>query len=96
MQWAYEVASAMEYISAKKVRRISKGLCAVWCGVLTQDYVSQVYHGDLAARNILLTDDLTAKVGDFGLSKQLDMEEYSVYVKQTQVMFIFWFYSMTD
>ena len=30
-----------------------------------------IYHGDLAARNVLLTDNLDAKISDFGLSKRL-------------------------
>ena len=30
-----------------------------------------IYHGDLAARNVLLTDQLDAKISDFGLSKRL-------------------------
>ncbi|ODM95095.1 Vascular endothelial growth factor receptor 2, partial [Orchesella cincta] len=39
-----------------------------------------VIHGDLAARNILLTSDLMPKIGDFGLSTQL--QNYSNYVRK--------------
>ena len=30
-----------------------------------------IHHGDLAARNVLLTDALVAKISDFGLSRRL-------------------------
>ena len=30
-----------------------------------------IYHGDLAARNVLLTDALDIKISDFGLSRRL-------------------------
>ena len=31
----------------------------------------QIYHGDLAARNVLLADNYDAKISDFGLSRRL-------------------------
>ncbi|ODM94346.1 Vascular endothelial growth factor receptor 1 [Orchesella cincta] len=46
--------------------------------------ISGVVHGDLAARNVLLTAHKVAKITDFGLSRQL--YNYSVYVKTQNVI----------
>lgn len=47
------------------------------------EFLSQrnIYHGDLAARNVLLNEQMIAKVSDFGLSKRLynDLSQRSLY-----------------
>ena len=50
------------------------------------EYLAQkhIYHGDLAARNVLLTDSLVAKISDFGLSRRFyeDVTEQQPIYKQ--------------
>ena len=43
----------------------------------------QVLHGDLAARNLLLSDFNVVKISDFGLSR--DMYRKDVYMKKGDV-----------
>ena len=48
-----------------------------------------IYHGDLACRNILLTEDLVAKISDFGLSRRLYCN-FSTNVKKDDDLPMYW------
>ena len=52
------------------------------------DFLTQkhIYHGDLAARNVLLTENLVAKISDFGLSRRLyqDVKDPQDVIKQIE------------
>ncbi|XP_046742716.1 macrophage colony-stimulating factor 1 receptor 2-like [Diprion similis] len=52
-------------------------VCWAWQVSCGMQYISEkkIIHGDLATRNILLTDDNVVKICDFGLSKSLREEE---------------------
>ncbi|CAL8075045.1 unnamed protein product [Orchesella dallaii] len=68
-------------ISVMSTRDLYRWSYHIACGM---DYlqIKKVLHGDLAARNVLLTSRKVAKVGDFGLSRLLANSEN--YTKQSQ------------
>lgn len=44
-----------------------------------------IVHGDLAARNVLVTDDLSVKISDFGLSHLLEDREEGASLRNTHL-----------
>ena len=55
------------------------------------EYLAQkhIYHGDLAARNVLLTESLVAKISDFGLARRFyeDISMPQPILKETDAEF---------
>ncbi|CAG7721036.1 unnamed protein product [Allacma fusca] len=78
--------SIVEYQN-KSVKKLSTMDLLRWCVEIARgmEFLSNknVIHGDLAGRNILITECLNAKVSDFGLAKQLF--DYSTYVQKVNV-----------
>ncbi|ODN01725.1 Vascular endothelial growth factor receptor 1 [Orchesella cincta] len=68
-------------ISVMSTRDLFRWAYHIACG-MNYLQMKQVLHGDLAARNVLLTDRNVAKIGDFGLSRLLANSEN--YTKQSQ------------
>ena len=86
LKFSLGIANGMKFLTTKNVSTICCSL--LWIRMLFKYstmiiLLCQVIHGDLAARNILLSEQMEVKIGDFGLSRQLI--DYSNYVKKTQV-----------
>ncbi len=80
--------SLLSYLRSKSMTKteisiyeLSKFCCEIASGM---EYIAgrKIIHGDLSTRNVLLTGDLTCKIGDFGLSRKL--YEYSLYIKSNK------------
>jgi serine/threonine protein kinase len=75
-----------EQLSTKKILQFSEE-CASGMAYLASN---KVVHRDLAARNCLLTLDKKLKITDFGLSRQLEDDEYTYLMSCLKLIPIRW------
>lgn len=89
--FAYQIARGMEYIS-------SKGVCLV-IEICVNDYLLtcllccchlflQIIHRDLAARNVLLGENKTCKIADFGFARDVMTCANQAYERKSEVRII--------
>jgi len=79
VRWGLHNSTAMEYLKQNNVNQLN---CRVILRMGTCIYaIFKVIHGDLALRNVLVTADLVAKLGNFGVSQNLKDDAYAICVK---------------
>ncbi len=60
-----------KHVSHRLVMRLMYDACMGLCTIHSKNYV----HGDMAARNVLISADWHAKIADFGLGRKLEQNE---------------------
>lgn len=95
--WSYQVSKGMEYLASKKVRFWNENKVDLnnFNEIIFTYFFFQILHGDLAARNILLSDRNIVKICDFGFAKTLyDSETYQK--KSKKVCYIYFIANICD
>ena len=93
IHFGLQIAKGMKFlISRKVVFFVTVHVCTNFCiepyilkafSIFSSTIILQVIHRDLAARNILIGQGYVAKVGDFGLAR--DVYKYQEYVRTSAV-----------